>query len=87
MSYQSLFGKNPPLDERQIEEAILSIAKMITANEPEGSCAEIASCETQGCVEKRLLAVEQIRLYLVDSLVAIAAERARERYYGDWRNA
>jgi hypothetical protein len=72
-------GKNHPLEPHQIEAAILGIAKAIVYNEPEGSCDTIASCDSQDCVEKRLLAVEQIRLYLVDDLIAIAAERVRER--------
>ena len=74
-------GKNHPLEPHQIEAAILGIAKAIVYNEPEGSCDTIASCDSQDCVEKRLLAVEQIRLYLVDSLAAIAAEEVREKYY------
>ena len=73
------YGKNHPLEPHQIEAAILGIAKAIVYNEPEGSCDTIASCDSQDCVEKRLLAVEQIRLYLVDDLIAIAAERVRER--------
>jgi len=73
------YGKNHPLEPHQIEAAIIGIAKAIVYNEPEGSCAEIASCDVKGCVEKRLLAVEQIRLYLVDSLIAIAAEEVRQR--------
>lgn len=73
------YGKNHPLEPHQIEAAILGIAKAIVYNEPEGSCDTIASCDSQGCVEKRLLAVEQIRLYLVDSLIAIAAEEVRQR--------
>ena len=72
-------GKNHPLEPHQIEAAILGIAKAIVSNEPEGSCDTIASCDSQGCVERRLLAVEQIRLYLVDSLIAIAAEEVRQR--------
>jgi hypothetical protein len=73
------YGKNHPLEPHQIEEAILGIAKAIVYNDPEGSCDTIASCDSKGCVEKRLLAVEQIRLYLVDSLIAIAAEEVRQR--------
>jgi hypothetical protein len=73
------YGKNHPLEPHQIEEAILGIAKAIVYNDPEGSCDTIASCDSQDCVEKRLLAVEQIRVYLVDDLIAIAAERVRER--------
>lgn len=72
-------GKNHPLEPHQIEAAILGIAKAIVANEPEGSCAEVASCDSKGCVEKRLLAVEQIRVYLVDDLIAIAADEVRQR--------
>ena len=73
------YGKNHPLEPHQIEEAILGIAKAIVYNDPEGSCDTIASCDSKGCVEKRLLAVEQIRVYLVDSLIAIAAEEVRQR--------
>jgi hypothetical protein len=68
-----------PLEPHQIEAAILGIAKAIVANEPEGSCDTIASCDSKGCVEKRLLAVEQIRVYLVDDLIAIAADEIRQR--------
>jgi hypothetical protein len=73
------YGKNHPLEPHQIEAAILGIAKAIVSNEPEGSCDTIASCDSKGCVEKRLLAVEQIRVYLVDDLIAIAADEVRQR--------
>ena len=80
MSYRQLIGE-PVLTEAQVESQILAIAKNITENEESGSCAFLAACDSRLCVERRLLAVEQLRLYLVDSLAAIAAEEVREKYY------
>ena len=80
MSYRNLIGE-PLLSEAQVENHILAIAKSVTDNEESGSCASLAACDSRLCVERRLLAVEQIRLYLVDSLAAIAAEEVREKYY------
>lgn len=81
MSYRYLIGDNPPLTGGQVEEQILTIAKIITARDPSGSCAQLAACDSRLCVERRLLAVEQLRLYLVDSLAAIAAQEVHEKYY------
>jgi hypothetical protein len=80
MSYRHLIGE-PVLTEAQVENHILAIAKKITENEEQGSCASLAACDSRHCVERRLLAVEQIHLYLVDSLAAIAAQEVREKYY------
>lgn len=79
MAYRHLIGEQV-LTEAQVEEQILAIAKHITKNEESGSCAYLAACDSRHCVERRLLAVEQIRLYLIDSLAAIAAQEVHEKY-------
>ena len=80
MAYRHLIGEQV-LTEAQVENHVLAIAKDITESQENGSCAQVAACDSRLCVERRLLAVEQIRLYLVDSLAAIAAEEVREKYY------
>lgn len=80
MAYRHLIGEEI-LTTAQVEEQILAIAKIITKNEERGSCDLVAACDSRLCVERRLLAVEQIRLYLVDSLAAIAAQEVHEKYY------
>lgn len=81
MSYRYLIGKNPPLNEAQVEEQILTIAKLVMEQNESGSCDQLAACDSRLCVERRLLAVEQLRLYLVDSLAAIASQEVHEKYY------
>ena len=80
MAYRHLIGE-PVLTEAQVENHILAIAKDIVASEERGSCDQLAACDSRLCVERRLLAVEQLRLYLVDSLAAIAAQEVREKYF------
>jgi len=80
MAYRHLIGE-PVLTEAQVENHILAIAKDIAESQERGSCDSIAACDSRLCVERRLLAVEQLRLYLVDSLAAIAAEEVHQQYY------
>jgi hypothetical protein len=80
MAYRHLIGEQV-LTVAQVENHILAIAKDIAEAQENGSCAQVAACDSRLCVERRLLAVEQIRLYLVDSLAAIAAEEVHEKYY------
>ena len=80
MSYRQLIGEEI-LTTAQVEEQILAIAGLIRKNKEGGSCDQVAACDSRLCVERRLLAVEQLRLYLVDSLAAIAAQEVHEKYY------